>query len=41
MNLTPLGDRLLVEAISEDEISKAGIILPKLIQALQHGNMAE
>ncbi len=31
MNLTPLGDRLLVEAISEDEISKAGIILPDTV----------
>ena len=28
MGLQPLGDRLLVEAISEDEITKAGIILP-------------
>lgn len=31
MNLIPLGDRLLVEAIGEDEISKAGIILPDTV----------
>ena len=31
MGLQPLGDRLLVEAISEDEITKAGIILPDTV----------
>ena len=31
MNLQPLGDRLIVEAVNEDEISKAGIILPDTI----------
>lgn len=31
MGLQPLGDRLLVEAISVDEITKAGIILPDTV----------
>lgn len=31
MGLQPLGDRLLVEAINEDEITKAGIILPDTV----------
>lgn len=31
MNLQPLGDRLIVEAVNEDEISKAGIILPDTV----------
>lgn len=31
LKLRPLADRLLVEAISEDEITKAGIILPDTV----------
>jgi chaperonin GroES len=31
MNLQPLGDRLIVEAVSEDEVTKAGIILPDTV----------
>lgn len=31
MKLTPLGDRLIVEAISESEVTKAGIILPDTV----------
>lgn len=31
MNLKPLGDRLIVEPVSVDEITKAGIILPDTI----------
>lgn len=29
--LRPLGDRLIVEPVSEDEITKAGIILPDTV----------
>ena len=31
MNLQPLGDRLIVEAIEQDEVTKAGIILPDTV----------
>lgn len=31
MNLKPLGDRLIVEPISADEVTKAGIILPDTV----------
>lgn len=31
MNLKPLGDRLIVEPVSVDEVTKAGIILPDTI----------
>lgn len=31
LKLNPLGDRLIVEAISKDEITKAGIILPDTV----------
>lgn len=31
MNLKPLGDRLIVEPISVDEVTKAGIILPDTV----------
>lgn len=31
MQLKPLGDRLIVEPISEDEVTKAGIILPDTV----------
>lgn len=31
LKLKPLADRLIVEAISEDEITKAGIILPDTV----------
>lgn len=31
MQLKPLGDRLVVEPIGEDEITKAGIILPDTV----------
>ena len=31
MKLQPLSDRLIVEAISEDEVTKAGIILPDTV----------
>jgi len=31
MQLQPLGDRLIVEPISEDEVTKAGIILPDTV----------
>lgn len=31
LKLRPLADRLLVEAISEDEVTKAGIILPDTV----------
>jgi chaperonin GroES len=31
MKLTPLGDRLIVEPISENEVTKAGIILPDTV----------
>ncbi len=31
MQLQPLGDRLIVKAISEDEVTKAGIILPDTV----------
>lgn len=29
--LKPLGDRLIVEAIKEDEVTKGGIILPETV----------
>ncbi len=29
--LKPLGDRLIVEAMSEDEVTRAGIILPDTV----------
>lgn len=31
MKLTPLGDRLIIEPISENEVTKAGIILPDTV----------
>jgi len=31
MKLTPLGDRLIVEPINENEVTKAGIILPDTV----------
>ncbi|MEK7618735.1 MAG: co-chaperone GroES [Patescibacteria group bacterium] len=31
MQLKPLGDRLIVEPINEDEVTKAGIILPDTV----------
>lgn len=31
LKLKPLADRLIVEAISEDEVTKAGIILPDTV----------
>ena len=31
INIKPLGDRVVVKAITEDEVSKAGIILPDTV----------
>ena len=32
MKLTPLADKLIVESISENEVTKAGIILPDTVE---------
>jgi chaperonin GroES len=31
MNLRPLGDRIVVKALSQDEVTKSGIILPETV----------
>jgi chaperonin GroES len=31
MQLKPLGDRLIIEAISEEELTRSGIILPETV----------
>ena len=37
LNIRPLGDRILVEAVEEKEVKKGGIIIPGHRQGKAHG----
>ncbi|MFA6553481.1 MAG: co-chaperone GroES [Patescibacteria group bacterium] len=32
MKLTPLGDRIIVKAVTEEEVTKSGIVLPDTVE---------
>ncbi len=32
MKLTPLGDRIIVKAVAEEEVTKSGIVLPDTVE---------